>query len=175
MINFTGDAAMVSPVYISTMEKHIQSIICRYLQTYHRDIVFTSDQSGLRVPGHGQQQHLKYSKSSRGIPDLIIMHPAGGCHGLMIELKSDGVSIYRRDGELVADKHIREQADLLSHLRGIGYAAFFCIGVDAACECIELYIKNGIHPDAFKRSPPEMNISTRMGGDVLIFEKNDQF
>jgi hypothetical protein len=154
------------------MEKHIQSIVCRYISTYHRDIVFTSDQSGLRVMGHGQQQQLKYSKSCRGIPDLIIMHPAGGCHGLMIELKNDNVTIYRRDGELVADKHIREQYELLTHLRSIGYAAFFCMGVDGACGCIEKYVHGFITPDSFKRTPPVSMVYTANGCDGLIFEKN---
>lgn len=60
--------------------------------------------------------------------------------GLMIELKREGTRIYKKNGELVADEHIREQARMLDELRERGYAAHFAIGFDQAKQIIDEYL-----------------------------------
>ena len=60
--------------------------------------------------------------------------------GLFIELKKNGEKIYKKDGELVADEHIREQAAVLEKLRGLGYVAEFAVGLDEAKKIIEEYL-----------------------------------
>lgn len=134
------------------MEKQIQSNVCRFISVYYPDVIYISDQSGLRLSHHGQRQQLKRSKSSRGIPDMIIMCPNGGFHGLCLELKNDGVAIIKRDGSPVANEHIREQHAMITKLNDLGFAAFFTIGLDAATTCIEKYMSCKIPRDHVKRS-----------------------
>lgn len=75
----------------------------------------------------------------------------GDQHGLYIELKKDGENIYAQrklddlsklslDGRVYADKHIREQADVLYKLRRAGYCAEFAIGYDQAVNIITDYL-----------------------------------
>lgn len=61
--------------------------------------------------------------------------------GLMIELKREGTRIFKKDGKLVADEHIREQFDMLHDLRARGYAAEFACGFDEAKKLIDDYLK----------------------------------
>ena len=60
--------------------------------------------------------------------------------GLMIELKKAGTRIYRKDGRLVSDAHIREQFDMLEQLRQRGYKAEFACGFDEAKKIIDEYL-----------------------------------
>ena len=60
--------------------------------------------------------------------------------GLMIELKRPDVKIRKKNGELVANEHIREQAALLDELRNRGYKAEFACGFDEAKEIIDEYL-----------------------------------
>ncbi len=72
-------------------------------------------------------------------------------HGLFLELKKEGENIYAQrklddpsklslDGKVYADKHIREQADVLYKLRQAGYCAEFAIGYDHAISIITDYL-----------------------------------
>ena len=60
--------------------------------------------------------------------------------GLFIELKKAGTRIYRKDGRLVSDAHIREQLDMLEQLRQRGYVAEFACGFDEAKKIIDEYL-----------------------------------
>ena len=60
--------------------------------------------------------------------------------GLMIELKREGTRLVKKNGELVANEHIREQAALLDELRQRGYVAEFACGFDEAKEIIDEYL-----------------------------------
>lgn len=61
--------------------------------------------------------------------------------GLFIELKKEGTTIYKKNGELVANEHIREQASILEELRQRGYKAEFGIGFENTKEIIDDYMK----------------------------------
>ena len=68
--------------------------------------------------------------------------------GLFIELKKEGTRIFKKDGKLVADEHIREQFDMLHDLRARGYVAEFACGFDEAKKLIDDYMKgNYAHID----------------------------
>jgi hypothetical protein len=60
--------------------------------------------------------------------------------GLFIELKREGTRIFKKDGALVADEHIREQFDMLEQLRQRGYMAEFACGFDEAKKIIDEYL-----------------------------------
>lgn len=81
-------------------------------------------------------------QAGRAWPDLQIAEPRNGYAGLFLELKRDGVRIYKRDGELVADEHIREQAALLERLRDKGYMAEFAVGFSQAKHIIDDYLRD---------------------------------
>jgi hypothetical protein len=60
--------------------------------------------------------------------------------GLFVELKREGTRIFKKDGKLVADEHIREQFDMLEQLRQRGYMAEFACGFDEAKKIIDKYL-----------------------------------
>jgi hypothetical protein len=63
-----------------------------------------------------------------------------GLSGLFLELKREGTRIYKKDGTLVADQHIREQHTLLVELERRGYMACFAVGFDQAKQIIDEYL-----------------------------------
>lgn len=130
----------MSKVRNKDAEYHVQLAVCEYLSTFYPDVVFLSEGSGVRLTMR-QAVKAKPLKSSRGLPDLIILEPFKTnlyeYHGLAIELKADGVQIYKKDGSLRKDEHLEEQAEVLDKLRKKGYYANFCIGASEAIELID--------------------------------------
>lgn len=128
-------------------EEKVQILVCDYIRAKYPDVIFQCDlASGLKLPIWISAQHKKM-RSSRGMPDLFIAKPMMdkfidklGYNGLFIELKREGVKIFKKDGELVADEHIREQAAILERLRDNGYAAEFACGFEQAIEIIDQYL-----------------------------------
>lgn len=120
-------------------ESVIQQRVCLYLRTHYPDAIFRSDfASGLKL-SIGQATLHKSLQSSRAWPDLVIYEPRRGYQGLCIELKRDGVVIFKKDGTLRADEHLQEQAAMLTALQDRGYAARFAVGYDAAVRLIEYF------------------------------------
>ncbi len=88
----------------------------------------------------------------RGWPDMFIAEPKVGkdregraigmnYYGLFLELKREGTTIYKKsDGQIVKDKHIREQAEMLDALRKRNYMAEFACGFDEAKRIIDAYL-----------------------------------
>lgn len=52
----------------------------------------------------------------------------------------DGVKIFKKDGDIVSDSHLREQHELLGQLNRIGYKAVFAVGFEAAVREIDQYL-----------------------------------
>lgn len=128
-------------------EENVQIEVCNYLRAKYPDVIFQCDlASGMKLPIHIAARHKKM-RSSRGMPDLFIAKQKsyfGGFtrieSGLFIELKRSGVKIFKKDGELVADEHIREQAAILERLRSNGYKAEFACGFEEAVKIIDEYL-----------------------------------
>lgn len=79
-------------------------------------------------------------QSGRAWPDIFIYHPSNGYYGLALELKADGVRVYLKNGELAANEHFREQAEVLQQLQDRGYQATFAAGWDEAKAVIDDYL-----------------------------------
>jgi len=126
-------------------EQFVHRTLCGYLATNYPEVIFTTDLSGVRLH-RGLWQQVAPLKSCRGIPDLIVLHPAGGCHGLLLELKAADVPIYCKDGRLRSDEHLQEQAAVINRLRAAGYAAFFVRGVEHGRDCIANYMSGRLQP-----------------------------
>lgn len=130
-------------------ELDIQIQVADYLRLRYPNVLFHSDYgSGLRLtPGQAVKQK-RLQGGRRAWPDLFIAEPTcyENCgadiwtHGLFIELKRQGTKIYRKDGRLVSDAHIREQFDMLESLRQAGYKAEFACGFDEAKKIIDEYL-----------------------------------
>jgi len=125
-------------------EETIQKQICQYVKMQYPDILFNTDLSGIKLP-MGLAVKVSKLRSSRAFPDLVFYEPrtinGKMYYGLFIELKKDGVKIFKRNGEVVSNDHIKEQVKMLNKLSEKGYFACFAIGFDEAKEIIDNYFK----------------------------------
>jgi hypothetical protein len=128
--------------------------VADYIRLQYPDVIFHSDfGSGIKLTMGQAIKQKRLNGGRRSWPDMLIAEPIImkdekgivlfdkiRC-GLFIELKREGTRICKKDGKLVADKHIREQYDMLEELRWRGYAAEFACGFDEAKKLIDDYMK----------------------------------
>ena len=133
-------------------EHDIYKMIADYLRYQYPTVIYRFDLAADLKLTMGQASKHKRLQRYRGYPDLFIAAPVvsrerGACYtdrfwcGLFLEIKKDGTRIFKKDGKLVADEHIREQYDMLRDLRTKGYAAEFGIGFEATKKLIDDYMK----------------------------------
>ena len=127
-------------------ELELQAQVADYLRLQYPNVLFHSDfGSGIKLtPGQAMRQK-RLQGGRRAWPDMFIAELGGDndgdmYYGLFIELKKAGTRIYRKDGRLVSDSHIREQFDMLEQLRQRGYMAEFACGFDEAKKIIDEYL-----------------------------------
>ena len=130
-------------------ELELQAQVADYIRLKYPSVLFHSDfGSGIKLTMGQAIRQKRLNGGRRSWPDMFIAEPRtvrkGGDKfyyaGLMIELKKAGTRIYRKDGRLVSDAHIREQFDMLEQLRQRGYMAEFACGFDEAKEIIDRYL-----------------------------------
>lgn len=135
-------------------EENLHLKVCDYLRKNYPNVLFRTDfSSGMKMTPGQAAKHKKFQKS-RAWPDLFIAKPtmkieynryAGeqfldGYAGLFLELKAEGTKLYKKNGEMVANKHYQEQAEMLEKLRSNGYIAEFAVGYDEAIKQIHEYL-----------------------------------
>ena len=120
-----------------TAETILHRQVCQLLR--YKNVMFNTDLSGLKLP-MGLARTLPALRSHRGYPDLVIYERRGGFSGLFIELKAEGVKLYKRDGKSFATPHIAEQAEVLNLLRLRGFMAVFSVGFDDTERLINYYL-----------------------------------
>ena len=147
-------------------EATLQCHVADYLRLQYPPVLFRSDYgAGIKLtPGQATKQK-RQNGGRRAWPDMFIAEGRGYfvkrgdkppmfgnfictandmdlyiCNGLFLELKREGTRILKKDGMLVADKHIREQHALLVELERCGYAARFAVGFDQAKQIIDEYL-----------------------------------
>jgi hypothetical protein len=91
------------------------------------DCIFSS-QAGVRTT-IGTANKAKAEGMRKGVPDLFLPVPAGGFHGLFIELK-----------RVKNAKPSKEQQDWIEFLNKQGYFAIVCYGADEAIAVIQRYL-----------------------------------
>lgn len=99
------------------------------------------------LPYFVKDKYDRYGSLYFGESDTGLAHQA---HGLYIELKKDGETLYpgsrakkrfkSLDGKEYRLEHFMEQADVLYELRQCGYCAEFAIGFDEAMKIIKAYL-----------------------------------
>lgn len=124
--------------------------VCQYLRMQYPDIIFRTDfAAGIKMT-IGQASKHRRLQSGRAYPDLFIAQPIAKFYtideqrvyqhcGLFIELKA--TNIYKKDGTLKANDHVKQQARVLGQLEERGYIARFAIGFDQAKRIIDAYME----------------------------------
>lgn len=121
-------------------EASIHQLVCDFLRYQYPDVIFRTDfAAGIKMT-MGQAVRHKRMQGDRAYPDLFIAQPANQYHGLYLELKREGTTIYLRNGQLSSSKHIQEQAATLERLEKLGYRARFAIGFNEAIAAIKEYL-----------------------------------
>ena len=133
-----------------TSEADLQVQVADYLRLQYPSVMFHSDYgSGIKLTMGQAIKQKRQNGGRRAWPDMFIAEPRlvvtddmpGYMHGFFIELKRPGVKLYKKNGELVADQHIREQAEMIQRLRQRGYKAEFACGFDEAKKLIDEYLR----------------------------------
>ena len=122
-------------------EHQLYEQIAQYLQLQYPSVLYRFDWAADLKLTPGQAKKHKKLHPLRGYPDLFIAARRQRHSGLFLELKREGTTIYKKsDGQLVKDKHIREQAEMLDALRKRGYMAEFACGFEEAKRLIDAYL-----------------------------------
>lgn len=125
-------------------EAVIHQQIVNYLKARFPEIIFRTDfAAGMKLTMYQAKKH-KAMQSGRGFPDLFIAQPAGKYFGLFLEIKRDRKSVFKKDGTLISNQRIHEQAKILAELCDKGYCALFACGFIEARNIIDAYLLSKI-------------------------------
>jgi hypothetical protein len=122
-------------------ESDLHANVCNYLRLMWPGVVFWSDGSGNNL-SPVQAARNTALRSSRGIPDLLILAKRGPYGACALELKTEKNTPYLKSGKLSTDAHVQEQAEVLQALMNVGYFATFGVGFDDCVAKIEWYFSN---------------------------------
>ena len=117
-------------------QTHVAS--CDYLRFQYPSVIFTSDAGGIYT-SMNQAKLIKRTRSCVGLPDLMIFEPKAEFCGLFLEIKANGTSIYKKNGDFTSNQHLNNQAEVLKKLMNKGYATYFVVGFDNAKQIIDHY------------------------------------
>jgi hypothetical protein len=124
-------------------EESMQIAVSEYLKLQYPSVVFTSESSGIRLT-MGQAKKAMRMRSKDKLPDMIILEPRGCYTGLCLELKKEGTTVFKRDGEPYAGQ-IAEQYKTLQKLGRKGYYTRFAVGFDNAKQIIDNYMTKEVY------------------------------
>jgi len=122
-----------------TKEDRLQRAVCQYVLTKYKTRVIPMNTEGNKSAF--EQFKFKQTGGFRGILDLFIPISRGGYHGLFIELKAEGVTVFKKNGDVRASANDRlkiQNEQRLKHLLD-GYSALFAIGFDESKRVIDWY------------------------------------
>lgn len=123
------------------LEKDLHTLVCNYIRVKYPNVIFRTDFGAGMPMSIGMAKRQKVLQSHSGYPDLFIAEPRGKYSGLFVELKTEGNTVYKKDGKLRANQHHEEQANMLEMLRERGYMADFGIGYKDAITKIDNYLE----------------------------------
>jgi len=121
-------------------EENLQIQVAAYMRKKYPEVIFHSDFSSGCKLSIGQAIRNKKMQSNHKYPDMFIAEPVPGYHGLYLELKKEGTKVFKEDGLLYANEHIKAQYDTILKLRDKGYKAEFAIGYEQAIAVIDDYM-----------------------------------
>lgn len=121
-------------------EDHLQKQVIDYLKFQYNVKAIPCNTESKKTKF--EQFKFKYLGGYRGVLDLFIPVSKGKYHGLFIELKSNGVNLFKKNGDYFAGKkgeHIRLQNQEIERHLINDYYACFCIGFDESKKVIDKY------------------------------------
>lgn len=120
-------------------EEKLSIAVSNYIKLQYPNVIFLTDDSGVWLP-KGLASIRAKQRSRMKIPDVLILEPKGGYHGLVIELKTVDKSPFLKDGSISRSKHVQEQLQSILHLANKGYYACFGVGFDDCKAIIDNYM-----------------------------------
>lgn len=124
------------------LEYELQKAVCRYLSYQYSEVEYMSDTiANLKLTMQQASRNKAIQKNGFKCPDLIILEPRSGYHGLFIELKLE--TPFKKDGSIKASKndHLKGQFETIEKLNEKGYLACFSWGFEMTKEIIDNYLK----------------------------------
>jgi len=122
-----------------TSEKKLHKSICQYIKYQYPETYFMSDPSGLKM-SIGMATDLKRTRSKHAQLDIIICEPKGTYHGLFLEVKKDISEVFKKNGELKQNKHVKDQSETISHLKSKGYFVNYVFSLEEAVNILDSYM-----------------------------------
>lgn len=122
-------------------EYQLQKAVCQYLDLQFPEVMYLSDtvaQVKLTMPQAARNKAIQ--KEGFKCPDLLILEPRNGWHGLFIELKTK--SPFKKDGNLYENEHLKGQAKTIGKLTEKGYLACFSWSFQQTKKIIDDYLGN---------------------------------
>lgn len=113
--------------------------ICDYLRLQYPSVVFTSEAGGIYTTMN-QARLIKRTRSSVGIPDLLIFEPRAEFCGLFLEIKVEGTALYKKNGDFTKNEHLNNQREVMQKLINKGYSCYFVLGFDNAKQILDNYM-----------------------------------
>lgn len=122
-------------------EYHLQKQVCNYLNWSFPEVLYMSDSiASCKLTMVQAVRNKAIQKDGFKCPDIIILEPRNGYHGLFIELKI--ITPFKKDGTLKKNEHLEGQLKTIDELEAKGYSAFFAVGFNEAKFLIDRYLKN---------------------------------
>ena len=123
-------------------EDSVQQKVVSYMNTKYSDVIYKADTSTGGFTTIGMvMKNKRLGGSIKNFPDFTIFHHNSIGHALFLELKKEGVKIYKEDGTYYAVERQKLQSKTLKRLQEKGYSASFAIGFLHAKELIDLYMQ----------------------------------
>lgn len=131
-------------------EYQLQKAVVQYLRVAYRDVLFLSDTIAavkLTIPQAARNKAIQCDGFK--CPDLLILEPRGGYHGLFIELKTE--TPYKKNGEIKASQndHLKLQEQTLKKLSKMDYFACFRWDFDTIKLTIDKYMRLPLNDNPF--------------------------
>jgi len=122
-------------------EEQMQIAVCDYINIAYQNVYFVCDGSGMVTSMVSAKRFSRQRPRKFKTLDIVILHPANGYHGLVIELKDGVDKLYKKDGTIKKDAHLMAQEHTIFHLCDLNYMARFCTSFDEAKATIDNYFK----------------------------------
>jgi|1_EtaG_2_1085319.scaffolds.fasta_scaffold13694_5 hypothetical protein len=120
-------------------EDLLQNAVVNYAEMQHQAIAIPCNTEGKKTT-FVRWLYLVIG-GRKGTLDLFFPYARGGFHGLFIELKKDGVKIFKKDGSMRSNEHLERQHKTIQAHRKNGYKAEFAIGFEESKDILDNYFK----------------------------------
>ena len=122
-------------------EAKMHTAVCDYLRLQHPGVRFISSLTGEYQSSEKIRQRNAAIQWGPGQPDILIIKEVKPFCGLALELKKEGSSPWKKNGELKAGEHLQNQQGWLNYMADQGWACNFAVGLDDAIDQIDFYLR----------------------------------